>query len=187
MEGQKVKKVILSAMISLIFLFTGCAHRAEVYTASPTLETASNDYFSAEFEPRMQEGKNYFSYFRVVIENKTDKPLILDWAQCNYLYQGKRRGLFGWEGMTFEQLRQAKKHPQSTIEAGTTLSQLIFPLALLGWDVYPSKSGATRKKKEDAFTLGILPAGSNGIQIYATQDGKVIKERIMVNITKRAK
>lgn len=183
MEVKKVKRLLLLSMISLLVLFSGCA-QVEVYTASPALRTVSNAYFNAEFEPQQAGGKHYYDSFRLVIENKTDKPLILDWSQCNYLYQGKRRGLFGWQDMTFEQLRQTREHPKTTIEAKNTLSDVVFPLDLIGWDVDPSKSGATRKKKEDAFHLGIIPAGSNGIQLYLTQDGKVIRERIMLNITR---
>ncbi len=39
------------------------------------------------------------------------------------------------------------------------------------------------KKTEDAFHLGVIPPGLNGISITVTQDGKVIKEKIMLNIT----
>ncbi|MFC1579459.1 hypothetical protein ACFL4N_00950 [Thermodesulfobacteriota bacterium] len=176
-----MKKVFLLGMITLVILFSGCA-RVEVYTANPTLRTVSNAYFDAEFEPQLADGNHYFDSFRLVIENKTDKPLILDWSQCNYLYQGKRKGLFGWEDMTFKQLREARDHPQVTIKAGATLSEVVFPLDLIGWDLYAEKN-VPRKTKEDAFHLGVIPAGMNGIQIYVTQDGKVVKEKIMVNIT----
>ena len=184
MEVEKVKRAFFLGMITLLFLFSSCAPPVEVYNADPTTRNVRNDYFDVEFTPQKSEGKNYFDHFRLVIKNKTDKALILDWNQCNYLYQGKRRGLFGWEGLTFEILKKTRQHPKIPIGAGATNTSLIFPLELLGWDIHLSQSSAKRKRPEDAYHLGIIPAGMNGIRIYATQDGKVIKERIMVNITK---
>ena len=96
---------------------TGCS-TVTVYHSNPHTQLASNDYFDVEFEPQLAEGYHYFNAFRFVLTNKTDKDLILDWTKTYYLRGGKKFGQWGWEEMTFDQLKDAKEHPLITIEAG---------------------------------------------------------------------
>jgi len=128
--GGRMRKKASWIMIVLLVSLTGCA-QVSIYSSSPTTRYVSNDYFNAEFEPQKAEGKNYFNAFRIVFKNKTDEDLIIDWSKTYYLLNGRENGRFGWEGMTFEELKEIKSQPLVTIHAGNTYSEVIFPLKLI--------------------------------------------------------
>jgi hypothetical protein len=168
-----------SLLMAFLFL-AGCA-QVKVYSSRPEMQDITNDYFQAEFEPQRAEGKPYYDSFRLVFRNKTDKDLIVDWSKSYYLRDGKRFGLFGWEDMTFEQLKEAKALPLVPVSPGKTYAILIFPLKLIAWEYYRRDSTPLRKP-EEAFSPGVIPEGKNGIRLYVMQDGKVISETMNLDI-----
>jgi hypothetical protein len=181
-SGQ-IKKKVFGPILILLFILAGCA-QVRVYSSSPAIRSISNAYFDAEFEPQLAEGRHYFNAFRLVITNKTDKDLVLDWSKTYYLLNGRRNGQFGWEKMTFEELRGIKDQPYVTIRPENTLSTVVFPLKLIAWEEY--RRGSTRKqdsKPEESFYPGVVPEGESGISLYIKQDDKVMQERITFNIT----
>ena len=38
---------------------------------------------------------------------------------------------------------------------------------------------------EAGFTLGVIPAGENGMSIAVIKDGKTLRKRVLVNITQK--
>lgn len=74
-----MKKQILLAVIvfCLVFALVGCAG-AEVYTSNPRVQIVSNEYFTAELEPQLKPGQNFFATFRFVLTNRTTKELQID-------------------------------------------------------------------------------------------------------------
>ena len=181
--GSQVKKKIFGGILILSFILAGCA-QVRVYSSNPASQSISNAYYDAEYEPQLAEGKHYFNAFRLVITNKTDKDLALDWSKTYYLLNGRRNGQFGWEKMSFEELKGIKDQPFVTIGPENTLSTVVFPLKLIAWEEYTR--GGTRKqdsKPEESFYPGVIPEGENGISLYIKQGDKVIQERITFNIT----
>ena len=166
-------------MVVVAFIFAGCS-KVRVYDSNPPTQMASNDYFDVEFEPQLAKDHHYFNSFRFVLTNKTDKDLILDWSKTYYLRGGKKFGQWGWEEMMFEELKQTKAQPMITIEAGNMLTDVIFPLKLVGWQ--QQQEQITGPKKEDRFVLGVLPEGQNGIELYIKYNGKIIKQRVTLTI-----
>ena len=182
--GSQMKKKVFGAILILSFILAGCA-QVRVYSSKPAIQNVSNAHYDAQFEPQLAEGKHYFNAFRLVITNKTEKDLVLDWSKTYYLINGRRNGQFGWEGMTFEELRGIKGQPFVTIGPENTLSTVVFPLKLIAWEQY-RRGGSARKqdsKPEESFYPGVIPEGENGISLYVKQDDKVIQERITFNIT----
>ena len=94
---------------------------------------------------------------------------------------GKKYGHFGWEGLTFEQLREVKEEPKITIPPGKKETVEIFPAKLIGWKEEGVRMKATTP--EAGFTNAPLPEGENGMSIAVLQDGKLLRKKIMVNIT----
>ncbi len=181
--GGQFKKKVFGPILVLLFILAGCA-QVRVYSSNPASQSISNAYFDAEFEPQLAEGKHYFNAFRLVITNKTEQDLVLDWSRTYYLLNGRRNGQFGWEKMTFEELKGIKDQPLVTIPSKNTLSNVVFPLRLIAWEEYTR--GGTRKqdsKPEESFYPGVIPEGESGISLYIKQDNKVIQERITFNIT----
>lgn len=179
---QMGKKAFCPILISL-YILAGCT-QVRIYSSNPATQSVSNAYFDAEFEPQLAEGRHFFNAFRLVITNKTDKDLLLDWSKTYYLLNGQRYGQFGWMEMTFEELRGIRSQPMVTIDPNNTLSTVVFPIKLLAWEEY--SRGGTRKrdsKPEESFRPGVIPEGENGISLYIKQGDKVIQERITTNIT----
>jgi hypothetical protein len=178
-----VKEITLRVVVVVLFLVMGCA-RVTTYSSKPTMQTGSNEFFEIQLEPQLAEGQIYFDSFHFMFKNKTNKDLIIDWSKTYYIYQGKRYGQFGWKGMTFEELKGIKIQPSVTAPAGSSFTEVIFPLNLIAWDI-EGRESIPRKRPEEAFFPGIIPQGENGIYLFVTQDGKEIRERVTLVIEKQ--
>ena len=145
------------------------------------MQTASTSSFDVELEPLKAEGYDYYNRFRYQFTNKTNGDLVIDWSETFYLRNGKKYGHFGWEGLTFEQLREVKEEPKITIAAGTKDAIELFPVKLIGW----KEEGVRMKAStpEAGFTLTPLPEGENGMSIAVLKDGELLRKKILVNIT----
>ena len=172
-------KNILWGVALILLVMGGCA-KEQIYSSVPPLQTVSTSSFEVKLEPLKAEGYNYYNRFRYQFNNKTDGDLIIDWSETYYLRNGKRHGQFGWEGLTFEQLREAKEEPQITIPPGKRDMTELFPLRLIGWREDGVRMKATTP--EAGFTLTPLPEGENGMSIAVIKDGKLLRKRILVTI-----
>jgi hypothetical protein len=174
------KRIIWGAVfISLITV--GCAGE-QIYRSSPAIQTVSTQHYAVTLEPLLAEGFNYYNQFRCTFTNKTNGDLTIDWSESYYLQNGKRYGRFGWNGLTFEELRGLREEPDLTVAAGKSHTNVLFPLKLLGWkEEAVSKKDAT---PQAAFTNGVIPAGENGMSIAVLKDGRVLRKRVLVTITK---
>jgi hypothetical protein len=166
------------ALISLVMV--GCA-REQIYHSNPPLQTGGTSLFEAKLEPLRAEGYGYYNRFRFEFTNKSSRDLIVIWSKSYYLQNKKRYGRFGWEGLTFDQLRGLQEEPDIATAPGRTETLVIFPLQLIGW----KEEGVMKKATtpEAGFTNGVIPAGENGISLAVIQDGKLVRENILVQIT----
>ena len=174
-----MKKRIALGIAIFALVLTGCA-KEQIYSSSPPMKTVSNDLYEATLEPLKAERYNYYNSFRLVFTNKTDKDLIVDWSDTFYLQNKRKYGLFGWEGLTFEELRGLKEEPDLTVTGGKTETVVLFPLKLVGW----KEEGVRMKsnKPEAGYTLGVITPGENGMSLAVRQDGKLVREKILVTI-----
>jgi hypothetical protein len=177
-SGMNKHSVGYIIILWAVFLLTGCA-TAEVYSSSPTVQKVSNPYFDAQLEPQAKEGKQFFNAFRLVLINKTNGDLKIDWEKTYYLLNGRKHGRFAWEGIDWEEYEKRNTQPLITIAPGSTFSKVIFPIKLIGrGNVFSSRT--TTK-----YTRGVLPPGDNGIYLAIRQDEKEIDEKLILNITAR--
>ena len=158
-------------------VLSGCAP-VQVYSSSPSVGKKSNDYFRVELEPQLQQGQSFFSSFRFVFTNKTKKDLNLDWENTYYLFNGRRSGRFLWKGVDWEALGNIKNQPFIPVSPGDTVTAVIFPKKLVG----RSKIGTATDLK---YTRGPLPAGENGMLLVVKQNGRELREKIVVKIEAR--
>ncbi len=173
------KKIALGIAIFSLIL-TGCA-KEQIYSSNPPMQTVSTSSFEVTLEPLKAEGYDYYNDSVIQFTNRTDGDLVIDWSETFYLRNGKKYGRFGWEGLTFEQLRKSQEEPDITIAAGKTNTMELFPIKLIGWKEEGVRMKATTP--EAGFTLTPLPEGENGMSIAVLKDGKLLREKIMVNIT----
>jgi hypothetical protein len=172
-------KKILWGGVLISLVMVGCA-KEQIYTSNPPMQTVSTSSFEVKLEPLKAKGYNYYNRFSYQFTNKTNGDLVIDWSQTFYLQNGKRYGHFGWEGLTFEQLREVKEEPKITIAPGKRDEIEIFPVKLIGWKEEGVRMKATTP--EAGFTLTPLPEGENGMSIAVLKDGKLLRKRILVNI-----
>ena len=163
-----------SIFICLALTVIACA-AVKVYSSSPAVQKMSNNYFNVELEPQLQEGQNFFTSFRFIFTNKTNKDLHVDWENTFYLVNGRRSGRFLWEGVDWEALKKIKIQPLVPVAAGDTVTVVIFPKSLAG----RSKIGTTTGLK---YTRGALPAGENGMFLVVRQNRREIREKIVVKM-----
>ncbi len=174
---MKKKFGLVIAIFALVL--TGCA-KEQIYRSSPPMKSVSNDLYKATLEPLKAERYNYYNSFRFTFTNKTGKDLIIAWSETFYLQNKRKYGLFGWEGLTFEELRGLNEKPDLVVAGGKTEAIVLFPLNLVGW-----KEEGERMKSDEpeaGFTLGIITPGENGMSLAVRQDGKLVRETILVTI-----
>lgn len=166
------------ALTLVVFLAVGCAP-AKTWTSRPALQASDTAVFRAELEPLRADGAFYDS-FRLVVRNKTEKTIVLDWNESRYIRDGREIGLFGFKGIPArEQMKEMKAPRTESIAAGGTLTKLICPWKAVAYspvthdDVGPGES---------AFSCGMLPRGENGISLVIRVDGKEVREKVTVSL-----
>ena len=173
-------KRLLWGIALILSITAGCA-KEQVYSSVPPMQSVSTSAYEVRLEPMKAEGYDYYNRFSYQFTNKTSGDLVIDWEQTFYLRNGKRHGNFGWEGLTFDQLRDVKDQPKITIGPGKVDKIDIFPINLVGW-----REDGVRKKAttpEAGFTLTPLPEGENGMSIAVLKDGKMLRKTISLKIT----
>jgi hypothetical protein len=176
MKTAKEKIFILMVGLALI-LGTGCAPTL-VSISTPEFQTIENSNYTAQFEP-LSEGKNYFDGFRLKVMNKTRKDLEIDWNKTRYLYNGRDIGVFVFEGIKPENIKNSTI-PPDIIPAGKSFTKDITPLKLLAREPITGKGAKAGK-----ITSGPIPTGESGIFLFIRQNGNTIKEKMTVNITEK--
>ena len=174
-----MKKQLLWKMVALCITlaFAGCASgpSAKVQTSSPKIQRVSNNYFKAEIEPLLNKDGKFYDAFHFSITNKTSADLYIEWNRTYYLVNGKKHGLFFWDGIDWKALKEAKKHPMVKVAAGITHTVEIFPAKLAGRSMRTGSSS-------EMYLRGFMPAGENGVLFTVKKGDKVINEKLTVLI-----
>lgn len=174
MTKQFLWKMIV---LCIILAFAGCAGgpSKKGYSSSPKIQRVSNEYFDAEIEPLLNQDGTFYNAFQFSLTNKTSEELFIVWNETYYLFNGKKNGLFFWEGIDWKDLKEAKKHPLVKVTAGITHTVEIFPAKLAGRNVRPGKTS-------QMYLKGIMPAGKNGVLVTVKKGDSVIQEKLNVLI-----
>jgi hypothetical protein len=169
-----------NAGLTLFFFFifmAGCAAGPSInWRSAPEIQTASNEYCEAQLEPVTTGKGPFFDSFRLMVANRTDKSLEIDWNRTRYVESGIRHGGFVWEGIDPKQVREASV-PPDIISPGNTFSRVIFPHKKIAY-----APGYQRGWKLQG---GLIPEGENGIDLVVKQNGRVIRHRITVRIVEK--
>lgn len=167
---------LVATVLYLGVILAGCAGvEVKGYSSDPPVQRFSSDTYAVELEPQLREGQNFFASFRFSFTNKTSKELNIDWENTFYTLNGRKNGRFLWQGITWDGLKEVKAQPLIPVSAGDTLNTVIFPARLLGRSTSRSQGGVQ-------YTRGPLPEGANGIHLIVKQNGKVLRQEIVVNI-----
>jgi hypothetical protein len=167
------KNAGLTLLFSLIFV-AGCAPASTItWKSAPEIQKSSSDCCVAQLEPVTTGKGPFFDSFRLIVINKTDKDMQIDWNRTRYVESGIRHGGFVWQGIDPKQVRDASL-PPDIIPPGNTFLRVIFPHKKIAY-----APGYQRGWKLQG---GLIPEGENGIDLVVVQNGKVIRHRITVRI-----
>ncbi len=161
----------ISIIVTLIIL-SGCAP-TRIWTSTPPVTTIENRLFRAELLP-LSDDKNFISQFRLLVWNRSDDSLEIDWAATRYVYQGRSQGRFIFEGLDENTVNDP---PADIVPAGDRLMKVIAPVRLLA--VKPLKSDV---RQTTDFSAGPLPEGESGIALVIRQKDQVVRETLTVKI-----
>jgi hypothetical protein len=160
-----------------LLLSTGCA-TPRIWVSSPVKQTAGNPHYEAKIEP-LKGGNKFFVSFRLIVINRTDKNMSVDWNKTRYMYNDRPHGVFVFEGIRPEDIKNLTI-PAEKIVSGQSFSKIISPFKLLARA--PIKDRYTDKP---IISPGIMPIGKNGIYLVVRQNGKEITEKMSVNIKEK--
>lgn len=169
-----MKRGVIVSVMCALFLTFGCAPTA-TWVSRPLVQTGENANFKTEIEPLKMEYTFYVA-FKLVVTNKTDKPMEVDWAKTTYLHDGKAEGTFAFKGM---RAKEAKTPPPDVVAAGATLTKVICPLSLIA---YARLLDTSVDPGERGISCGMLPQGENGVRLVIRQDGREMEENLAVKI-----
>jgi hypothetical protein len=176
MKAVRKRGFILTFVLTL-FLAGGCLPKT-IAVSTPEIQNVENEYFSAQLEP-LSQGKNYFDRFRLAVTNKTSQDLEIDWNQTRYLYNGRASGVFVFQGIAPEEIKNATI-PPGIIPAGQTYTEEIGPLTLVARGPLGGKDAEAGE-----ITFGMIPSGESGILLVIRKNGKTLEEMIKVKISQR--
>ncbi len=172
---MKISGTALGLLLT-ITLLTGCS-TTRIWTSTPPIQSADNQYFATQFEPIRVDG-DFINGFRLTVTNKSSQAIIIDWNATLYLLNNKNIGRFIFEGIDKKNINDL---PPDSIAAGETLRKDIFPLKLIAWRQGPGFTNLP------AFSPGPVPEGQNGILLVAKSNGEQVREKINVTIKVVAK
>jgi hypothetical protein len=157
-----------SFLFAILSLFTGCAttpKHASVWECIPTLREVSNDYFHAKIEPVCNPLG--CKAFQLLLKNKTDNALELDWNTTFYVINGQISGGFVYRGVVYKE-RNKPKQPE-IILSNEMLSKIIWPdkLVFFSYD----------------WGHASMQEGENGIYLSVIVDDKEINENLYYTLS----
>jgi len=170
-----MKREIMTVLASAILVLSACAAKS-TWTSNPIRQHQENDAYEVTLEPIRQESA-FFVGFKIVVKNKTDKTLEIDWNKTQYMYAGKPSGVFIFRGIDPAMLKN-KTVPPDIIPPKGILSKEIAPVTTVAWT--PLKESSPSGKS--LINPGILPNGRNGVLLAASLQGKEIPQQVTVDI-----
>ena len=166
-------RICLFLIVWLTAIASACAP-TRVWTSDPAFATADSGRYAVQFMP-LTDDKNFIQQFRVLVTNRSDKELQIDWNATRYLFNGRPNGLFFFEGIDETNINNP---PPDIVAAGQTLMKVIAPVQLMA--IKPARS--SQFKGQPAFSTGPVPAGTSGIALVLRQNGQVFREKLSVTV-----
>lgn len=169
---------IVRTCLMVIALFTayGCATTTTTWTSRPQSAKVSTPDVVVEFRP-IKMDKPFFVGFELAVHNLSASPLVIDWNQTRYIHNQKSAGLFVFEGIEPEALKN-RSLPNETIPAGGRMAKRISPARTIAWNKFSSNTQIS----QPAFEPGILPNGHNGASLFLIQKERQWRQPVAVEI-----
>ena len=176
---KNISTIVLAIIIFPIILFSpGCMSKTYFHTYSPISETVETSLFKISVEPIKRES-NFFSLFKVSIENKSSSSLEIDWNKSRYLHNRIDRGVFVFKDIDPSSVKNSKV-PNSIIPPDANFSLDIAPFSKISL-------GKIKDKEDGRLKAGMLPEGENSVLLVLNHNGQVIKKVFSIIIKEEVK
>lgn len=180
-------KVKLCTALFALILLSSCTTIMPTYVWNfdPIQQKVSNEYFDAEIFPIIDDQKfswqeRGYNSFRLSLTNKSDKDIEVDWNKTLFISQGQTSGGFMFEGVVYSTRNNPK--PPDVVFAHSSMSKIIYPNALV---FYSSNVGSLTGINYGGWNHAYMGSGENGIYLSVIVEGKEIKEKLTVNLSKK--
>lgn len=169
--NKKILCMLLLLLFGLTFL-SGCVTTGTRYVwySEPDTGIVSKDYYEAKLIPYC--GDYGCRSFQLVIKNKKEKDIELNWNKTLYITNGQTSGGFMFEGVVYKE-RNNPKMPD-IIFGNTTLTKRIWPNNLVRFSA----------GRYGGWVHETMAEGENGIYLSIIIDGKEINEKLTVVLSK---
>jgi len=179
---KNILRIVHTTAICLVLLFiTGCvASKTYFHKSSPSIKMSETDFFNMRVE--LIKKNNFFSIFRVTIENKSDAEIGIDWNKSLYFHNNKNKGKFVFKDIEPSQVKE-----------GTVPNSIIPPKSNFTLDIAPLSKIALAGRKEKIISkdsglyAGMFPEGKNSVQLILTTKSQVFKKTVSFIIKKEVK
>ena len=165
-----MKKIFL-LLIVLSFVGMSCASIPRPWENVSGEGVVSNRYFKAWIKPagydNVREG---YRAFLLTVQNKTDDVIVLDWNVSRFINNDRENGGFIFAGVLYS-MKDDPKAPD-LITANSKFNKVLLPLAHL-------------ESTNQGWQHMTMKQGRNGMLLAVIIGDKLIKEKIMVNLTKK--
>jgi hypothetical protein len=158
-------------LIFVCVCIAACGMDKYTWKDTENKRTASNSCYEASIEPihLYNASKHGYSSFKLRLQNKTDKDIVINWDKTLYIEAGGTKGLFVDQAMLDS---KQIKLPDTVFPKGS-YTQEIFPAACI---IYSEGSYGW------AYFHDYMPEGEKGVILSVTCDWKEVKEKMTVKL-----
>lgn len=155
-------------ILIFILLVSGCVPIPQYMTTStPLIQTVENEYFTASLSPMFSYGSCIS--FTLLVKNKTEKDIEIDWNKTSYIDNGQTRGGFMYEGVIYKDRNNLK--PPDFVLSGGSLQKTIWPNIRLDYSSY------------FGWVHGYMKEGEHGALLVGIIDGKEVREKMLLSFS----
>lgn len=166
--------ILLLLMLTVIL---SCSARSKFISKSdPEIATLDRKAYLVEVSAIKNDFVHH-NMFQLTLSNKGRMPLSIDWNQSRWFINGKDGGKFVFKGINPGDIKE-NNVKDTQVQPGQVQKMEIAPLRLIAW--IPLKYKTDRSGR--SISAGMLPKGIHGIHLVLKQNGKIINEKLNINI-----
>lgn len=166
-----MNNVSKSAIVCAALLVVGCATTTGSWKAEPPVMQGGNESFDAK--ATVACNSHGCNGFELLVKNKTDRTLEVDWNKTRFIAGGQAAGGFMFAGVVYRDRNNSK--PSDIVFASGTMSKGIWPNNLVEFNTFPFIEWVHKP----------MPQGEVGIYLTVVVDGKEISQKLTTIIASK--
>lgn len=176
MRAARIKRLIIFAMTGLIL--SACVPTmsdSRRYTATPEKAVHESAEYALTLTPNLTAGK--ITTFTLDIDNRSEKPIEIDWNKTLFVRDGQTSGGFIYEGIIYAD-RNNPRFPD-IVFPNAKFSKVISPSNLVDYIPPTNNSGIVTP---GGWISRNIPAGASGAYVTIRHRGQEFGHRLSLTI-----